>query len=305
MKHGVLSRLARCAALALALAAAAGLAPAAAPGAAPLAAAAEAGGGARVTLESKLRLVKLLLAQSPALQRIPLSDSAPAKAKLAEARKLYERAQAEPAPAAALPLLDEALRQIVAASRLVPDPQQLAAQEQRRNSELRTAILTFQTLQRNAAAGKSAPPDSARLDALVARADALGAGGDARGANAALTQAYQIVVSGLNRMLAARTIVYDLKFASPDEEFRHELARNRAYDELVPIALAQAQLPQETVALAQGYARQGRGAREAAQQQASGDARAAIKTMQDATAHLQRALRVAGVVVPQSPDSQP
>jgi len=74
----------------------------------------------------------------------------------------------------------------------------------------------------------------------------------------------------------------------------------------VPIALAQAQLPQETVALAQGYARQGRGAREAAQQQAGGgDARAAVKTMQDATSHLQRALRVAGVVVPQSPDSQP
>jgi hypothetical protein len=302
MKCGAMSRPARWPALALAFALAG---PAlAAPGAVPLAASGEAGGGAQATLESKLRLVKLLLAQSPAVQRIPHSDSAPAKAKLAAARKLYERAQAEPAPAAALPLLDEALRDIVAASRLVPDAQQAAAQEQRRNGELRAAILTFQTLQRDAAAG--APPESARLDALVARADALIASGDARGANALLTQAYQTVVSGLNRMLAARTIVYDLKFASPDEEFRHELARNRAYDELVPIALAQVQLPQETVALAQNYARQGRGAREAAQQQAGGgDARAAVKTMQDATAHLQRALRIAGVVVPQSPDSQP
>lgn len=303
MKRGAMSRPAL--ALAAMLAAAATAPAAAAPGQ-PAPVAAEAGGGARATLESKLRLVQLLLAQSPAVQRIPHSDSAPAKAKLAEARKLYERARAEAAPAAALPLLDEALREIVAAARLVPDPQQAAAQERRRNGELRAAILTFQTLQRNAAAETSAPPDGERLDALVARADALSAGGDARGANAALTQAYQIVVSGLNRMLAARTIVYDLKFATPDEEFRHELARNSAYDDLVPIALAQVQLPQETLALAQNYARQSRGAREAAQRQAGGgDARAAVKTIQDATTHLQRALRIAGVVVPQSSDTQP
>lgn len=288
----------RCAALALAQALAlAGAAPAAG---------ADAGGAAGATLENKLRLVKLLLAQSPALQRIPHSDSAPAKVKLAEARSLYAKAEAEPAPAAALPLLDDALRQIVAAARLVPDAQQLAAQEKRRNAELRAAILSFQTLRRDAAGGQGAPDEAGRLDELVARADALSAGADTHQANALLTQAYQIVVSGLNRMLAARTIVYDLKFASPDEEFRHELARNRAYDELVPIALAQAQLAQDTLALAQGYARQGRGARDAAQQQGgAGDVGGAVKTLQDATTHLQRALRVAGVVVPQSPDSQP
>ncbi|MGE5652392.1 MAG: hypothetical protein ACM34A_19535, partial [Bacillota bacterium] len=120
-----------------------------------------------------------------------------------------------------------------------------------------------------------------------------------------LDDAYKIVASMLNKILASETIVYDAKFATPADEFQHELARNRGYEELVPIALAQLHTPPETAALSERYVQQSRQLRDVARQQAAGnDYSNALKTILDATGHLQRALRVAGLVVPQAEAKQ-
>lgn len=270
-------------------------------------------GTSRATLERKLRLVKQLLAQSPAVQRIQQSNNAQAKKKLVDAQALYGKAETEfnaGRVEAAVRLSDESLRKITSASSLVPDPMQQAAQERSRNSELREAIRTFQTLHKSHSSrlltGKlqasAVASDIDRIDSMVDKADTLIAGGNQHEASVVLNSAYKIVVSTLNKILAAETIVYDLKFDSPAKEFRHELARNRSYEELIPIALVQFNTPRETANLAGRYAQQSRDLRDAAQKQASGgDYPAALKTMQDATSHLQRSLRIAGVVVPQSP----
>lgn len=265
----------------------------------------------RATLESKLRLVKLLLAQSPAVRRIPQSNNAQAKKKLADAQAHYARAETESnggSAEAAISLLDESLRQIVSACALVPDVAQQAAQERSRNTNLREAIRTFQTLHENLSSRMPARKTSAvaadigRINGMVEQADAVAASGNQHEANVLLNNAYKIVVSTLNKMLTAETIVYDLKFDSPVEELQHELARNRSYEELIPIALAQSSTAPETAALAERYVQQSRDLRDAAQKQADGgDYHSAVKTMQDATSHLQRSLRIAGVVVPQSP----
>ena len=266
----------------------------------------------RAKLERKLRLVKLVLAQSPALQRIPQSNNAQAKKKLADAQLLYAKAENESNAGrseAAIRLLDESLRQIASASSLVPDPVEQAAQERSQNTELREAIRTFQALHRslssrmatNKQQASTVAVDIDRIDGMVDKGDALVAGGNQHEANVVLNSAYKMVVSTLNKILAAETIVYGLKFDSPAEEFRHELARNRSYEELIPIALAQLHTARETATLAEGSTQQSRELRAAAQKQASGGGyQAAVKTMQDATTHLQRSLRIAGVIVPQS-----
>lgn len=272
---------------------------------------------ARVTLDSKLRLVQLQLTQSPALQRIRQSKNAQAKKKIADAQALYAKAQAESiagrAEVATL-LLDESLRQIVSASNLVPDGVQQAAQERSRNASLREAIRTFQGLHKSLttrmATGKEQTLgvafDVGQINGLMDKADALVASGDQHEANAVLDSAYKIVVSTLNKMLAAQTFVYELKFDSPVEEFRHELARNLSYEELIPIALAQLDTARETAALVEHHAQQSRDLRSVAQKQASGgNYHAATKTVQNATIHLQASLRITGVVVPQSPESTP
>ena len=165
----------------------AGVASAAEPGAPAAqvtgAAVAAGAGSLQATLDNKLRLVKLLLDQSPAVLRIPSSGNAQAKKDLADAQAAYARAGVDAAGGrleTAIAALDDALRKIVSASHLVPDPQQLAAQEQARFTQLREAIRTFQSLYGNGAAarpGKTVPAaELDRIGAMVGKADALAAG---------------------------------------------------------------------------------------------------------------------------------
>lgn len=267
----------------------------------------------QVAVGSKSRLVERQLAQSPGVQRIRQSSNAPAKKQLAEAESLLAKAQGEIAAGqgdAARQLLDEALRKIVAASHLVPDIAQQEAQLRSRNAELRTAITTFKSLHGSISSrmdtkksqdARLSAADSNRIDGIVATTDALAAQGRHHDANLLLIDAHKVVVSTLNKMLAAETIVYDLKFNSPAEEYRHELARNHSYEELIPIALAQLNSTLETAAQAERFTQQSRSLRDMAQNKAnSGEYLVAVKTMQDATDHLQRSLRTAGVFVPQS-----
>lgn len=274
------------------------------------------GGSPPPTLDNKTRLLKLLLAKSPAVQRIPQSDNEQAKKLLASAQTLF--AQAATAAGSgqieqAARMLDQALLELVSASRLVPDPAQLLAQERMRYADLHETVRTFLSLYKGTRAqpgfGNATPAaalDADRIQRQLEKAEALANGGHHTDANAVLDDAYKSVVTTLNNMLMAATIVYDQKFASPSEEFQHELARNRSYEELVPLALAQLNTSRESAQLSERYVQQSRELREVAQKQAAGsDFPAALKTIQDATGHLQRSLRVAGVSVPQSQESQP
>jgi hypothetical protein len=271
----------------------------------------------QATLESKTRLVKLLLVQSPAVQRIPQSNNAQARKKLADAQALYAKADTEAAAGRiepAIKMLDEALLEIVSASRLVPDAAQLAAQERARYAGLSEASRSFLTLYKGLserlAARKVATPsvalDVGRIQGMVEKAEALAGSGNHKDANVLLGDAYKNVVAALNKMLMAETIVYDQKFNTPAEEFQHELARNRSYEELVPLAIAQMNPSRDTALLSERYAQQSRELRDSAQKQAAGgDYPAALKIIQDATGHLQRSLRIAGVIVPQAPEGKP
>lgn len=259
-------------------------------------------------LESKTRLVKLLLTQSPAVQRIPQSNNTQAQKKLADAQALYAKADAEAGAGhiePAIKLLDQALLDIVSAARLVPDAAQQTVQERLRYNELRESVRIFvslyQSLEQRMAGSRAAELDLPRIGAVMEKAEALAVTSKHKEANAVLDDAYKSVVTGINKILMAKTIVYGLKFESSAEEFQHELARNRSYEELIPLALKQLNPPRENALLCELYVQQGRELRELAQKQAGGgDYLSALKTIQDATGQLQRSLQLAGVVVPQS-----
>jgi tetratricopeptide (TPR) repeat protein len=278
--------------------------------------AADAPSSQQVALENKTQLVKQLLSQSLVMQRIAQSGNAQAKKLLADAQALQAMAAAEAGAGrqeAAIKLLDEALRDVAAASRLVPDPVQMAVQERARYASLSEATRTFvglyQGLSKRMAARQVAMPaalDLERVNGMMATADTLAGGGDHKGANVVLGDAYKSVVAALNKTLMAETIVYDLKFDSPADEFKHELARNRSYEELVPLAISQLNIARDSAQLSERYVQQSKGMRDAAQKAAAGgDYQAALKTIQEATSQLQRALRVAGVIVPQSTEGKP
>lgn len=278
---------------------------------------AEVGVSRQAALDSKTRLVKLLLAQSPAVQRIPQSNNTQARKKLADAQDLYAKANTEAAAGRiepAIKMLDEALLGIVSASRMVPDAAQLAAQERTRYAGLNDSVRSFLGLhkglsERLAAKKLAASPvalDVGRIQGMVDKAEALAGSGNHKDANVVLGDAYKNVVAALNKLLMAETIVYDQKFDTPAEEFQHELARNRSYEELIPLALAQMSPARETALLSERYMQQSKELRGTAQKQAAGgDYQAALKTIQDATGHLQRSLRIAGVIVPQASEVKP
>jgi hypothetical protein len=304
----------------LPLAAAIVLAGAATAAGVPVAAMAQAPAGAdasvstQALLDSKVRLVKLLLSQSPAMQRIPQSNNAQAKKMLADAQALFAKATSEAEAgrqASAIKMLDEALRGIVTASRMVPDPAQLAAQERARYAGMSEATRTFLTLYKGVSAkmagkGGAAPLDVNGINGAIGKAESLAAAGNHKEANVVLGDVYKAVVSALNRMLMAETIVYDQKFDTPAEEYNYELSRNKNYEELVPLAIAQLNPPRESAAISESYVQQSRHLRDASRKHAaSGDYTNALKTIQDATLHLQRSLRVAGVIVPQTTESKP
>jgi hypothetical protein len=267
-----------------------------------------------LVLTHKLRLTQQQLLQSPSVKRILQSDNTLAQAALTQAQQLYDQAAIEAAAGdveAGTLLVDESLRLIVTASRMAPDTNLLAAQERAHNTELREAIRTFHLLHKNfsnrlAAINAPAPEvdsDIERLDAMTRQADALIGSGQQHEAHVLLNGAHLIVVSTLNKMLMSQTIVYDLKFDSPADEFQHELAKNIGLEELVPLALQQAKVKQEAADLAERYRQHGHALRTTAQQQAqSGDYAMGIKSIQEASVLLQHALRMAGVAVPQSPE---
>jgi hypothetical protein len=269
----------------------------------------------REMLESKTRLIKLLLAQSPALQRIPSSSNVQAKKQLDDVQSLYARAGAEDNAgqvASAIKLLDEALHLIVVTSRLVPDPAQIKAQERARYIQLSEAVQTFQTLHQNVVGAASEnkgqlvliAEEMKQIKLLFGKAEVLAAQNNYSEANALMSGAYNAVVSALNKMLSEKTIVYDLKFPTPAAEYQHEITRYHSYEELIPIALVQLNPAPETAKLTERYVSHSHDLLAAAKRQADhGEYQVALKTLQEAISHLQRSLRIAGVVVPQTPEN--
>lgn len=265
--------------------------------------------GAAPGAEAKLRLVRLLLAQSPSVKRIPDSGNGQALALLDGARAAFaaaEQLSAQGKLEAAGERLDHALRQIVAASALVPDARQRQDQVRRRARDLREALRAVEVLRRHLNGGAADQvAEAQRIAALAGSAEQLLDREDAAGADRLLGQGEQALALLLSGMATPEALVVGHDFASPAQQFAHELARNGSFDELVPIALAQLRTGAEAAALARQFVQQSRGLRASAQQQAaSGAWPAALHTIQAATGHLQRALLTAGVVMPASTEGQ-
>lgn len=270
-----------------------------------------------MTLTNELRLIRQQLAQSSSIHRIRQGHQTEAKAKLADAHVLLEKAESETREGhvdEAIELADESSLSMVMAAKLTPDDAKLAAQERSQNVELRDAIRAFLLLYEDIVTRMTATgahsstfgADIARLNNMTSKADALIASGNQHEANVILSTAHMVVVSSLNRMLMAQTIVYDSKFGSAARKIEHELAKNLSFEKLAFVALVRLKATRKNATMTEQYVQQSRELRDAAQRQASGrGCRAALKSIQDASAHFQRALRIAGLVVSQPSEIAP
>lgn len=280
------------------------------PSAAPPAAGGAAKQSSREVIQQKLMLVKMLMAKSTAIERATSSSDPAIKQKGADVLALYAKANSTFEAgdmAGAEKLLDDVLNMISDASRLAPDPARIEAEQRARYAELLESVkgiqITYQEMRKDMSPKDKQLPvvdvNLERTGVLLKQAQTLAAGDRLKEAIFLLDNAYTSGVADLNKLMGSAVLSYEAKFKSPAEEFDHEMARYRSYEELIPVAHEQLKPSEGRIKISERYIQQSHAGRDTAKQQAAGgNHQAAIDTLHEATKQLQTALRTLGLSVP-------
>jgi len=247
-----------------------------------LVAAAWAQGAPRSELMQKALFTKRLLEASP-----PAAATDEAAAMYSRALDHLDRGEEREAEAR----LNEALRSLQLARRPVDGGARYAA--------LLSSVQTMRETYLRYAAQAEDPHGTliAEVDQALSSARELH-GTAPQEAVRALATAEQAMTHALTQALGALTVSYAASFSGPQEEFGFEQARQRAYAALVPAALNELRPGPAARTLVQRHVDSGEALAARAQRQAGeGDWRAALESVRDATAQLQRALGAAGLAL--------
>ena len=255
--------------------------------------------------EQKVKFAEMFISMSPAAKRIDASDHAEAKAMLGKARARLGDAKATLAAgkdAETIAIVDEALRNMTAASQLVPSESQLSELRSHFEELLKGAHTYEKSYRRNLEAmkkkGKKNLPDLDidQISKMIADAQKLADNNQYDDANSLLAKVQRSITGALTELLADETMDYTLTFDNPKDEYEYELSRYKSYEELVPIAIEQKKPPKQTRALMDQFVDKARSIYALSGPKAKeGDYKTAIQMLQGATSHMQRALRIVGV----------
>lgn len=275
-----------------------------------LAATAQAQPVVKSAAEQKEALVRRLLTDSPAVQRIETSGNAEAVDHFRRAKERHESALALIAAAQmdrAEAELNEAMWLVGKARQLVPDPMRRAIDLRVQNRALALAIDSLREsyvrhLARNLGVDPATRPVDDALKSINARLDEATEHANAEQVertHTALRAIERDLMGALGRVLGSRTIDYTQRFATQAEEYQFELARNRGYQDLIPIARAELFGGKDAAgAMATFVARNAALVERAQKSAAKQDFAPALEALRQGTGQLQNALAAAGLVVP-------
>ena len=260
----------------------------------------------RGQLERKLASTATLIESSSGAKQIQSSAVAAAEAQRLRARELHRQAgealQAGKLDAAAS-LLDEASRAMFDGVRLAA-PEQVTRGQQKTDFDVRMeSTRALLDAQKRIAAEKSAGPRAAelsqRIDSLLAEAAALARSGRMADASKSLDQAYLAVRAAIGGLRGGDTVVRSLNFANKEEEYHYEIDRNDTHRMLVQVLLHDKRAASAVDSMVD------RSVKAAAVLRAQAEAQAAqrehglaVKTLEDSTRELVKAIRGAGVYIP-------
>jgi len=275
-----------------------------------LALAAAAADDTRAQLEQRVRLAERLIADAPTSQRIVNSGNAQAINQLDEGRlhhALATDALQRGDLAAARREVDEALRNVSQARRLVPDAAARLAAAGRRQEQLQATLARLIDAWRaQTGAAVAQDVDLYAAESLITTARGLSEAGRHVDAMSALELAERHVLAGMNRALRTRELDYTQRAATPEQEFRLELQRHQGLTELVPLAVSELRPRADALALIERYGESSRALHaQALRQFQDGDAAGALVPLRQAMLFLQRALQAAGVALPEVTGSGP
>ena len=263
----------------------------------------------REEIQQEMKLVKMLLDNSPLSGRTAQNKEEHLIQPMELARTLYGRAvdaYNEGNMVWADVFLGEALSVIEDAVHLSSDPLQVETKQREQYAEQMDDVRAFDATYQNVRKGLP-PKDATKYDAaieptysLINRAQKLVGDGKYTEGSELLKKVHAIYVSVLNELLASKSFVYDHVFNTPAEEFEYEMARYHSYEELIPIAIDQLKPDENLIKLSERFVQDALKAHVTAEKQAAdGNQTTAIKTLQDATKRLQTALRTLGLNAPE------
>lgn len=248
-----------------------------------------------------------MMSKSQGAKRVVASQNTEAKQTLEEAREnvaqSHEKLKAGDL-AAAMALADKSIKLVGQASRLVPSDEALAEQAAQYDTLLKE-ISNYETSHeqnhaRLVKAGKTPPAEAeynkAQVSKLKAEAAKLAGQKNYGKANELLQEVQHTITVAIQKMLHSQTIVYDLNFETPKDEYEYELKRFNSYEELIPVAIETKKPAEGAIKLMESFLEKARKRRdEAAEKAAAGAYPDAIAMMQQATTTVRRALRMVGV----------
>lgn len=261
-------------------------------------------------VEQKEALLRRLLNDSPAIARIAASDDAEAKNyfRLAGERHANAVALMKAAdPARAEAELNEAMWMVGKARQRVPDPMLREIELRVQNAAMTSAIDSLRaSYTKHLARALGVPPGALVSDPALKRiteqideARSLANSENVKEANTVLHAVEHQLMVALGHVLGATTLEYAQRFETLAEEYAHESARLRSYEELIPIALSELRPGREAVVLVERYAGRASALSGRAEKSAAGrEFRAAIDHARKATSYLQGALIAAGLTLP-------
>ena len=260
----------------------------------------------REQLERKLISTSTLIESSSAAKQIESSGVAGATAQRTRARDLHRQAgealrggQLE----AAAKMLDDASRAMFEGVRLAA-PDQIAGPKQRTDFDARMeSTRALLDAQKRIALEKSAGPRagelSQRIESMMAEATELARGGRMPDARRTLDQAYLAVKAAIGGMRGGETVVRSLNFANKEEEYRYEVDRNDTHRMLVQVLLTDKRGGAGVGAMVDQSLGVAAKLRTQAEEQAGRrEHETAVKTLEESTRELVKAIRGAGVYIP-------
>lgn len=264
---------------------------------------AKSGAGARA-LEAKLQLIARLIDTETAV--IEASGNRDAIEQLQAALRLRQAAvdaHSRNDDAAGDGRASEALRALGQALRAVRSRQNDAAAWRSRYHEVRARVAGFRQayarINAEKARSRGGVLDEPALDDLISRAEKLMHEGSHKESVTTLTRAAVMVESALMQIRDKETLIHELKFNSPEEEYAYDRSRNQSYEMLVEIAITEGKLASVSQEAGTAAMRENRAARERAQAALrAGDAKAGIRMLETATAALMQVLREGGLPLP-------
>jgi tetratricopeptide (TPR) repeat protein len=258
------------------------------------------------TTRQKAVFIGNLVSKSATSRLIEQSDDATAKATLAESRALLEKANADLA-AGHLEQADNKLNRIqrdmsAAARRLsekeVKGERQHLAYETRKES-VQALMEAYDRVAKEKNVGQAALKNRDLVNSYVKEAEALARGGNWADARAMMDKAYGLATKITKDLREGDTLVKELKFETPKDEYLYEVDRNDSHVYLLDLTIKDKKPNPATLSEIETLRKEAEEFRRMAERQAEkGDYAAAISSLGESTKRLVKAIRMGGNFIP-------